>query len=145
MSKLFLCLILLLGLYHCETFEGAPVYEMILKGDEGLTEVNLNVPKGKDFALKFKGNPTTGFTWVLLNPEEVTGSLMGVNFDTDGFGSYVADANDRMLDGAGGNFYFRFKALKVSNEAKVLKFSYRRVWERNPKYTQDINVAITVS
>ena len=145
MSKLFLCLILLLGLYHCETFEGATVYEMILNGDEGVTEVDLNVPKGKDFALKFKGNPTTGFTWVLLNPEEANSSIMGVNFDSKGSGTYVADTNDRMLDGVGGHYYFRFKALKASNQVKLLKFSYRRVWEKNPKYTQDINVAITVS
>ena len=88
MSKHFFCLILLLGLYHCETFEGAIVYEMIPKGDEGVTEIDLNVPKGKEFALKFKGNPTTGYEWELLNLREVTGSIIGVDIDTGGFVTY---------------------------------------------------------
>jgi predicted secreted protein len=145
MSKLFLCLILLLGLYKCEDFEGAKVYEVVLDEDKETTVVDVKASKGKDFALKFKGNPTTGYTWVLLNPEEANGSILGSNFDLDGIGEYVSNRNDQKLSGVGGNFYYTFKALKVSNEVKELNFSYRRVWEKEQKETPDVVVRITVS
>ena len=89
MSKLFLCLILLLGLYNCETFEGVKVYE-IQRDVNGENSVDISVSEGEEFALKFRGNPTTGYTWVLLNTEDVDGCLLGTNFESDGIADYVA-------------------------------------------------------
>ena len=145
MSKLLLCLILLLGIYKCETYIGAMVYDMVRDGDAETTEVELKVPKGKDFALKFRGNPSTGYTWVLLNTEAVNGPLLGINFDDDGIGSYVPNSTDKNLLGGSGHFYYRFKALKVSNEPLVLNFSYRRIWGKIQNDVPDFAVKITVS
>ena len=112
MSKLFLCLILLLGLYNCETYEGVKVYE-VQRNVNGLSEVAINVSEGEEFALKFRGNPTTGYTWVLLNTEEVDGSLKATNFESDGIADYVADSKDELLVGGAGSFFYKFKAVKV--------------------------------
>ena len=144
MSKLFLCLILLLGLYNCETYEGIKVFE-IQRDVNGENEVDISVSQGEEFALKFRGNPTTGYTWVLLNTEDVEGSLKATNFDSDGIADYVADSKDKLLVGGAGSFYYKFKAVKVSNEAKVLKFSYQRTWENNANSLPNAVVKITVN
>ena len=144
MSKLFLCLILLLGLYNCETYEGIKVFE-IQRDVNGENEVDISVSQGEEFALKFRGNPTTGYTWVLLNTEDVEGSLQATNFDSDGIADYVADSKDKLLVGGAGSFYYKFKAVKVSNEAKVLKFSYQRTWENNANSLPNAVVKITVN
>ena len=85
------------------------------------------------------------FIWVLLNPEEVDGPLQGTNFESDGIADYVADSNDKLLIGGAGSFYYTFKAVKGSEEAKVLKFSYRRTWEKVNNGLPDAVVKITVS
>ena len=144
MSKLVLCLILLLGLYNCETYEGVKVYE-VQRNVNGLSEVAINVSEGEEFALKFRGNPTTGYTWVLLNTEEVDGSLKATNFESDGIADYVADSKDELLVGGAGSFFYKFKAVKVSNEEKVLKFSYHRPFEKNNNHLPNVIVKITVS
>ena len=144
MSKLFLCFLILLGLYNCETYEGVKVYE-IVRNVNGVSELSINVEKGKEFALKFRGNPTTGYTWILLNPDEVNFSLLGTNFESDGIADYVADSKDKLLVGGAGSFFYKFKAVEVSNEAKVLNFSYRRTWENNNNNQPDAVVKITVS
>ena len=144
MSKFVLCLILLIGLYNCETYEGVKVYE-IQRNVNGLNEVAISVSEGEEFALKFRGNPTTGYTWVLLNAEEVQGPLLGTNFEADGIADYVADSKDKYLVGGAGSFYYKFKAAKVANEAKILRFSYQRTWENNENILPDAVVKITVS
>ena len=144
MSKIVLCLIVLIGLYNCETYEGVKVYE-IQRDVNGLNEVAISVSVGEEFALKFRGNPTTGYTWVLLNAEEVQGPLLGTNFEADGIADYVADSKDKYLVGGAGSFYYKFKADKVANEAKILRFSYQRTWENNENILPDAVVKITVS
>ena len=67
MSKLFLCLILLLGVYNSETYKEAKVYE-ITRTSNGQDECEIDVSEGGEFALKFKGNPTTGYTWIIIKP-----------------------------------------------------------------------------
>ncbi len=144
MSKFLFCLILLIGLYNCETYEGVKVYE-IQRNVNGMNEVAISVSEGEEFALKFRGNPTTGYTWVLLNADEVEGPLLGTNFESDGIADYVADSKDKYLVGGAGSFYYKFKAVKVANEAKTLKFSYQRTWENNTNNLPDAIVKITVS
>ena len=144
MSKFLFCLILLIGLYNCETYEGVKVYE-IQRNVNGMNEVAISVSEGEEFALKFRENPTTGYTWVLLNTDKLKDSLKGLNFENDGIADYVADSKDKYLVGGAGSFYYKFKAVKVANEAKTLKFSYQRTWENNTNNLPDAIVKITVS
>ena len=143
MSKIIFCFLFLFCLTKAELYEGAKVYE-IKKDSNGQKEISLKVKEGEDFALKFRGNPTTGYTWVLLNTEEVNGPLKATNFESDGIAEYVAESKDKLLVGGAGNFYYKFKALKVDNEEKVLKFSYRRTWEKNQNNEPDFIVKIKV-
>ena len=142
MSKLFLCFLLLLSLYNCEEYQGVKVFE--IKRDANNAN-EINVKEGEEFALKFRGNPTTGYTWVLLNTNDVNGSLQGTNFDSKGSAEYLPDSKDNLLVGGAGSFYYKFKAVKAANEAKVLNFSYQRTWENNSNSTPSAVVKITVS
>ena len=144
MSKLFLCLMLLLGLYNCETYKGVKVYD-VTKIANGGNSVDLNVLKEEEFALKFKGNPTTGYKWVLLNADNVNRFFEAVNFDLKGNGEYVPDSDDMLLDGSGGNYYYIFKAVKISDEAQSLNFSYRRSWVKEANDEPTIVVKVTIS
>ena len=131
MSKLIFFLLFFISMIKSETYEGVKVYEVNKSNDGQKNEISITVKEGEEFALKFRGNPTTGYTWVLLNTEQLKDSLKGLNFENDGIAEYVADSKDRLLVGGAGNFYYKFKALKVTNEEHVLNFSYRRTWEKN--------------
>ena len=144
MSKFLFCLFLLLGLYNCETYKGAKVYE-IQRNSNGMEEVDISVSEGEEFALKFKGNPTTGYTWILLNTEDVQGSLEATNFEVDGIAEYVPSHQNKNLVGGGGFFYYTLKAVKVANEAKTLKFAYKRLWVKEANDVPDAIVKITIS
>ena len=144
MSKLFLCLILLLGLYNCETYEGVRVIE-ISRNANGQNEVDVSVKEGEEFALKLRGNPTTGYSWFLLNPNDVTDSLQASNVSAEGTATYVPDSNDPMLVGGGGAYYYKFKAVKVANEPKVLNFLYQRAWLKNENSAPTVSVKVNVS
>ena len=144
MSKIFLCLMVLIGLYNCETYKEAKVYDIPFNSDSK-KEVELNIPEGEDFALKFEGNPTTGYNWFLLNVEEVDGSIKATNFEYNGIGEYVSDPKYEMMDGGSGFYYYTFKAIKASNEVKTLNFCYRRFFEKKNNPGVDVVVKITVS
>ena len=88
---------------------------------------------------------STNYNSGLLNADEVEGPLLGTNFVSDGIADYVADSKDKYLVGGAGSFYYKFKAVKVANEAKTLKFSYQRTWENNTNNLPDAIVKITVS
>ena len=81
----------LLGLYNCETYEGVKVYE-IQRDVNGENSFDISVSEGEEFSHKFRGNPTTEYTWVLLNTEDVGGYLLGTNFESDGISDYIADS-----------------------------------------------------
>ena len=141
MSKiLFLFLFIFI---NCETYEGAKVFEIANRKGKKY-EVSLSVEVGEEFALKFTGNPTAGYTWVLLNVDQVSDTLKGLNFDNDGIAEYVADEVDKEFVGSPRKFYFKFKALKATNEEKVLNFSYKRAWVKNNNIEPDTIVKITV-
>ena len=131
MSKLIFFFLFFISMIKSETYEGVKVYEVNKSNDGQKNEISITVKEGEEFALKFRGNPTTGYTWVLLNTEQLKDSLKGLNFENDGIAEYVADSKDKLLVGGAGNFYYKFKALKVTNEEHVLNFSYRRTWEKN--------------
>ena len=144
MTRAFLCLFLLLSLYNCEEYQGAKVFE-IQRNSNGIKEFTVDVKKGEEFALKFRGNPTTGYSWFLLNTKDVTDSLQGTNVSTDGTTSYVPDSKNPALVGGAGAFYYKFKAVKVANEPKVLQFLYERVWLKKDNSAPTLTVKINVS
>ena len=67
MSKLILCLFLLLTLCNC-----GKIFEI---SNTMTNKYEFEVKKGEEFALKFESNPSTGFSWHFLNLDEVNDSL----------------------------------------------------------------------
>ena len=123
MSKLILCLLLLLNIYNCQDLEKVKVFE--IPRDSSNEAGEFEVRKGESFALKFYSNPSTGYSWDFLNEEEVTDSLLLLT------SKYEAPKTPVGLVGAGGYMYFYFKAVEVTNEAQKLKFSYSRAKKDN--------------
>lgn len=130
--KFTLCLLFLIGLASCE------------KKFSITKDTEVYVGKGTDFSISLKGNPTTGYTWVLLNPEESSKYLKATNLKEKNQGEYVIDKQNLELVGAGGTFVFKFDALESTDDATPLKFAYLRLWEKQenivPKYTVEVNV-----
>ena len=143
-SKLFIALCLL-AFISCEI----PVFEV---NTEANSVNNFSVKKGEKFKIKLAGNPTTGFTWFLLNLEKLSSSKFISNVDTseDGTaGGYVPEvpANDDgiMLVGSGGDFYYTFKADAKTSEPVELLFSYQRPWLKTNDDPNAIKVKISVN
>ena len=141
-SKFFLSLCLLTFIF-CET----PVFEVN-------TEKNSNnafsVKKGLQFKIKLAGNPTTGYSWFLLNLKKLAESEFVSSVDTNEDGSaggYVpdetVDENGNAIEGAGGNFYFTFEAKAKTSEPVNLLFSYQAPWNGNSE--KAVKVEITVN
>ena len=144
-NKLFLALCLL-AFISCET----PVFDVN-------TEANSNnafsVQKGQRFKLRLHGNPTTGYSWFLLNKDSLTSSKFVSNVDTneDGTaGGYVpaATANSNGFGfgmvGSGGDFYYTFEAGDRTSEPVELLFSYQRPWQKTNDDPNATSVKITV-
>ena len=75
MSKLIFFFLFLFTLTTSETYEGVKVFEISKSNNGKKNEVSITVKEGEEFALKFRGNPTTGYTWVLLNTDQLKDSL----------------------------------------------------------------------
>ena len=119
------------------------------------TEANSNnvfsVKKGKKFKVKLAGNPTTGYSWFLLNLKYLTSSKYISNVDTnkDGTaGGYVPSASPNedgiQLVGSGGYYYYTFKAVAKTSQPVELLFSYQKPWLKNNNDPNAVKVKINV-
>lgn len=97
--------------------------------DDGRT---VNLPVDDPFRVVLKGNPTTGYQWMLAPIESDAVTLIGE--------PAYKPASDRV--GGGGAYTFRFQT-KGDGEA-VLRFVYRRPFESNtpPVQTFSLNVLV---
>ena len=145
MSNKLLIALCLFTLITCET----PVFEVNTKANSN----NLfSVKKGQQFKLKLAGNPTTGYSWFLLNLEELTSSEFISNVDTNEDGSaggYVPiekeNENGEPIVGAGGHFYFTFEAVAKTSEPISLLFSYQKPWESTNDVADAVKVEVTIN
>ena len=119
------------------------------------TEANSNnvfsVKKGKKFKVKLAGNPTTGYSWFLLNLENLASSKYVSNVDTNedgtagGYVPSVPPSEDGIpLVGSGGDFYYTFKAVAKTSEPVELLFSYQRPWLKTNDDPNAVKVKINV-
>ena len=136
MSKLILSLLLLLHFYNCQDLDNARIFEIPRKASNEVPE--FKVRKGEIFGLKFYSNPSTGYSWNFLNKDEVSDSLLFIKSKFVPSKSYYP----RPLIGAGGNLYYYFKGLEITNETKDLKFSYNRFGKTNGLQTQIVKITI---
>ena len=142
-NKVFLALCLLTFI-SCET----QVFEVNV---DGHTANSFTIKKGLQFKLKLAGNPTTGYSWFLLNLKKLVESGFVSNVDTNEDGSaggYVqkeeVDENGNTIEGAGGDFYFTFEAVAKTSEPVNFLFSYQQPWEGINNVANAVKVEITI-
>ncbi|ORX77329.1 hypothetical protein BCR32DRAFT_270721 [Anaeromyces robustus] len=91
-------------------------------------EKNVYVNDNDDFELSFSGNPSTGYTWLLDNEDQLVG---GQYIEYVGM-EYREKENKDNLDGVGGSYVFTFKAHGICNRNGLLPKLYfvnKREWE----------------
>ena len=145
MSNKLIFVLCLLAFISCET----PVFEVNTEANAVNT---FSVKKGQQFKVKLHGNPTTGYSWFLLNLENLTSSKYVSNVDTNEDGSaggYIPDHQISLkvripIVGGGGNFFFTFEAVDKTSEPVELLFSYQRPWARTNDDANATKVKITV-
>lgn len=89
---------------------------------------------GQVITVRLPGNPTTGFEWVALPPDDAAVSV-------EAAGQYVPDPVGAGVLGSGGTYVFHYKAERPGASKIVLH--YRRSWEKSP--TEIFHVLVRVS
>ena len=93
---------------------------------------SVSIVVGETVSLTLAGNPTTGYTWELVDIDRAM-------LAPDAEPAFKADSS---LTGAGGKFTFRFFALKTGSS--VVKLSYRRPWEKDVPPLRRVELTLTV-
>ena len=126
MSKLILCLMFLISIYTSKDPENVRVFGRTSKDNE------ISVRLGEEFALKFVDYIRFGDAseWYFLNKNETQETFQYLR-------SY--QGNEFLRKHIVGDLrkitYFHFKALKKTNEAVTLKFTFGRFWKESKYQT----------
>ena len=118
MSKLILCLLLLFNICICGETGKTRVFT-----DED-AKIEISVRLGEEFTIKLKTYISTGYSWSLLNEDEVKVGIQLLK-------RYYESSSNKRLTGDAGYTVFNFKALKASNGPISLKFAYYRKISNN--------------
>ncbi|HOT01197.1 MAG TPA: protease inhibitor I42 family protein [Acidobacteriota bacterium] len=89
---------------------------------------------GQTITVRLAGNPTTGFGWAALPPDDPAVAAVGNS-------EYQQNPADAGRVGAGGTYIFRFRAERPG--AAKLVIQYRRPWEPGP--TEVFHVLVRVA
>jgi predicted secreted protein len=122
----------------------AKTAEYTLKFDESACEAStddedykkeedkeIEVKNNETFTVELEGNPTTGYSWILENEQEVTASGIIEKVKDD----FVEDEHDEEMVGVGGKFIFEYKVSNAcGKELPKLNYVYKQPWneEENP-------------
>lgn len=106
------------------------IFNVYDPGAEGEEYTTLAID-GDSLTVRLDGNITTGYEWNVKIGDETVLALESEE--------YVPDETDELIDGAGGMFVFRFKALAPNAETS-LSFRYARGWEDEAIDRLDLSV-----
>ena len=130
MAKLILIALWFIILTACISCDYQDVPEeriYSLNSNENIFEFSTVLEK--EFYIKVRGNPTTGYGWYLSENSDKE-NLLTLNLDEyNSCNDYVVDKHPEGMVGVGGNYYFKFKGLKEGNYN--LMFIKKRAWEQN--------------
>ena len=87
---------------------------------------------GGEFIIALDSNPSTGYSWVAVF-EETDFELIS--------DEYQASNTNKMVVGAGGTHYFRFKALKAGS--CQITMNYQRAWEGGAIEKKVFNISVS--
>jgi len=107
-------------------------------------DAEIKVKSGSEFTIKIPGNPTTGYSWILTNDEELkSAGLEPTNLDEIKSADYVQASHQQGIVGRGGTFDFKFKLSEGKKNVPDIKLSYQRPWKKN-KDDSSINVKVVI-
>ena len=113
-------------------FSGCGTHETNLT--EADNDSQINVKSGDVITLTFASNPTTGYSWQVMDIDNVI-------LVQDGDSEFTQASNSEGLVGAGGMETFRFEAIGVGEA--TLELGYMRPWESvQPLETFSIRVIV---
>lgn len=113
---------------------------LISAADAGKTR---QAEPGQLIAIDLKGNPTTGYGWVLESLEgEAVVQVGGIKFVEAAKNIPPAEAGEQRIVGAGGIFHATFEAGKEGKA--TVKMVYRRPWEKDKDPAETFSVMIEV-
>ena len=92
----------------------------------------ITLQKGQTLTVKLEGNPTTGYTWEMFEPD-------GAILRQVGEPEFNADSD---LLGAPGTLTLRFKAVEAGQ--MELRLVYHRPWETGVEPLETFTVQVTV-
>jgi len=125
MAGLLLMAIVLTAISGC-----AAQAALALEADDNGNEITLN--KGQTLTIKLEANPTTGYTWEVVESE---GAILRQVGETE----YEAESD---LIGAGGVQTLRFEAVEAGEIE--LRLVYHRPWETDVEPLETFSVQVTV-
>ena len=118
--------------------------EEVLFVPKDATNLSMVVREGETFKVQMKGNPTTGYMWILEKPQLLNKNIVSpLNLQEENSGEYTPDAHERGMVGFGGVYEFTFKAGKSTGELVNLNFAYKRTWESENGRTVQVKVHVT--
>jgi predicted secreted protein len=122
-------------------------YTLKLNDDEDCAQVaietnEIEVKNNETFTIQLGGNPTTGYSWLLANEEEITASGTVEKVKED----YVEDGHDEEMDGVSGNFVFEFKVNNAcGKELPKLSFVYKQPWNEDDTNAEKTEYTLKLS
>jgi inhibitor of cysteine peptidase len=103
---------------------------LALEGEDNGREITLQ--KGQTLTIKLEGNPTTGYSWEVVESEDAILQQVGEP-------EFEAESD---LLGAPGTQTLRFEAVETGQ--MELKLVYRRSWETDMEPLETFTVHVTV-
>ena len=104
-----------------------------LKKEGGNAE--LKVEDNKEFNIILEGNPTTGYSWFISNPENFKKSnvVEALNLNPGNMADdYLVNPHEHGMVGVGGCHIFKFKVNNAAGKTlPKLLFERKRPWETN--------------
>ena len=113
----------------------------VFKIDPSIESQTIKVRQYEKFSIELKGNPTTGYQWILDNNNTLSNSEIIKYSGSDNTGRYVSGKEDGKV-GVGGLFLFDFYAYSEGEE--LIELSYKRVWEKETEPVHIVKIYVYV-
>ena len=126
------------------------IYMLTVKADDqlftmpitnnGKWEIKANL--NKYIVIKIRGNPTTGYAWMIENVDHIDRNLIApLNLNKyNSTNEFITDPHEEGMTGVGGYYLFKFKPLMLGTVN--LNFIYKRAWEDNYSYKVETTINI---
>ena len=111
------------------------------------TVLSITAEQHKDFIIKVRGNPTTGYSIRLKNEVSqltATNVVKATNLNANGgTDDYIVDNHENGMVGVPGFYYFKFRTENEGQE--TLLFSNERVWDTSDAVELKVNLTVLKS